>query len=102
MDKFKQLLITVLSKLKFLDSNQELDLEALMVWIFLFICAFRAMFANITLTLGHDIKWNIPDINLASTLPVLYSILSNSHRRYLDSKTNDKGADSGQSNQSNS
>lgn len=93
LTKFRQLFITVLSKLKFLDSNQELDLEALMVWIFLFICAFRAMFANITLTLGHDIKWNIPDINLASTLPVLYSILSNSHRRYLDSKTNNgKGA----------
>ena len=86
MDKFKQILVTILTKLQFLDSDQELDLEALMVWLFLFICAFRALFANVTLSIGPDFKWDIPDINLASTLPVLYSILSNSHRRYLSSK----------------
>ena len=84
---FQQIITTVLSKLRFLDSNQELDLEALMLWIFLFIVAFRALFANVTLKFGADFTWTIPDSNLALTLPMLYSLLSNSHRRYLDSKT---------------
>jgi hypothetical protein len=86
---------TILAKLRILDSkNLELDLEALTLWIFLFITAFRALFANLTLTIPPHIKWTINDINLAATLPMLYSLLSNSHRRYLDSK----GAKNGQPN----
>jgi hypothetical protein len=97
----KGIITTVLSKLQFLDSDQELDLEALLLWIFLGIVAFRAFFANLTLTIGPDIKWIIPDSNIATTLPMLYSLLSNSHRRYLDSKNKNLKGDStdGQSNQ---
>lgn len=84
---FKQIIVTILSKLRFLNSDQELDLEAVLLWVFLFIVAFRALFANITLSHGTDFKWVIPDSSIATTLPVLYSLLSNSHRRYLDSKT---------------
>ena len=83
---FKSIIVTILSKLQFLDSNQELSLEALMLWIFLFITAFRALFANLTLHLGTDISWTIPDINLAATAPILFSLLSTAHQNYLTSK----------------
>lgn len=84
---FKQIIVTILSKLRFLNSDEELDLEAVLLWVFLFIVAFRAFFANVTISYGADFKWVIPDSSIATTLPVLYSLLSNSHRRYLDSKT---------------
>lgn len=87
---FKKIIVTILSKLRFLNSNAELDLEALMLWIFLFIVAFRALFANVTLKYGADFSWVIPDSNIATSLPILFSLLSNSHRRYLDSKTEKK------------
>jgi hypothetical protein len=94
--KLPAFLQTILIKLQLLDpnDNMELDLEALMLWVFLFITAFRALFANLTITIGPSIKWTIPDINLAATLPMMYSLLSNSHKRYLQSKT---GATNGQS-----
>jgi hypothetical protein len=102
MNTLKQILLFLATKLRFLNSEQELDLEALVLWIFLGIIAFRTLFANLTLTLGPDIKWTIPDSCVATTLPMLYSLLSNSHRRYLDSKTNGKGATNDGTNQSNS
>lgn len=83
---FKQIIVTILSKLRFINSDAELDLEAVLLWVFLIIVAFRAFFANVTISYGADFKWIIPDSNIATTLPVLYSLLSNSHRRYLDSK----------------
>lgn len=82
----KSILVTILSKLKFLDSNAELNMEVLMLWIFMLITAFRALFANVTLTLGPDIKWTILDINLASTAPILFSLLSTAHQNYLAAK----------------
>ena len=82
--KFKQIIVTILNKLNFLNTDQSLSLEALLIWIFLFITAFRAMFCNLTLNLGHDIHWQIEDINLASTLPVLYGLLSQAHKNYLN------------------
>ena len=102
MNTLKQILLFILTKLRFLNTEQELDLEALVLWIFLGIVAFRAMFANLTLHIGHDISWTIPDSSIATTLPMLYSLLSNSHRRYLDSKNNSKGASNDGTNQSNS
>jgi hypothetical protein len=97
MVKLTRIIISILSKLRIVNSEEELDLEAFTVWIFLGITAFRALFAGATITLGHDFKFTVQDINLASTLPILYATLSNSHRRYLDSKTNNtKGDSSGQ------
>jgi len=84
---FKQIITTVLSKLQFLDSDGELSLETLMLWLFMFITAFRAMFANVTLTYGADFKWTIPDVPLAATLPILFSLLSTAHQNYLAAKT---------------
>lgn len=103
MDILKRILLFILTKLRFLNSEQELDLEALVLWIFLGIIAFRTLFANLTLHIGKDISWTIPDSCIATTLPMLYSLLSNSHRRYLDSKTNDsdKGASNDGTNKSN-
>lgn len=82
----KSFIVTILTKLNFLNSDQSLSLESLMIWIFLFITAFRAMFANLTLNLGNNIHWNVQDINLAATLPVLYGLLSQAHKNYLGSK----------------
>ena len=89
---------SILKKLRVFNAKDELDLECVIVYLFILICAFRALFAGVTLTI-HDIKWQIPDINLSATLPALYAMLSNSHRRYLDSKTLSKGdSNNGQQN----
>lgn len=84
---FKSIIVNILSKLRFINSDAELDLEAVLLWVFLFIVAFRALFANVTLKFGADFSWVVPDSSVSTTLPVLYSLLSNSHRRYLDSKS---------------
>lgn len=84
--KAQDIIKFVLVKFQLVDSEEnELDLEALMLWVFLLITAFRAFFANANITLGH-LNWTVPDSNIAVSLPVLYSLLSNSHRRYLKSK----------------
>lgn len=82
----KSFIVTILSKLKFLDSNSELNMEILMLWIFMFISAFRALFANLTLHITPNITWIIPDSGMATTLPILYSLLSTAHQNYLASK----------------
>ena len=98
MNNIKQLLATALSKLQFLNKDQTLNMEMLMLWVFLLITAFRALFANATLTIGHDIKWTIVDSNIATTLPMIYSLLGEGHKRYTNSKTQttDKGDSGGQ------
>lgn len=83
---FKSIIVTILTKLQFLDSDKELSLETLMLWIFLFITAFRATFANLTLHLSPQVSWTIPDVPLAATLPILFSLLSTAHQNYLASK----------------
>jgi hypothetical protein len=94
----KQIITTILSKLQFLNKDQSLNLEVLMIWVFLFITAFRALFAGVTLTIGKDIKWTILDSNIATSLPVLYSLLSQAHKNYLNLQFT-KGNSNGQSNQ---
>lgn len=84
----KSIIVTVLSKLKFLDSDNELNMEILMLWIFMFICAFRSLFASLTLHINPNVTWVIPDINLAATAPILFSLLSTAHQNYLAAKTN--------------
>jgi hypothetical protein len=87
VNNIKQLIITILSKLKFLDSQNALNLEVLIIWVFLFITAFRALFAGLTLTIPHfGIKWTILDINVSNVLPILFGLLAQSHKLYLDSK----------------
>lgn len=88
LNKLQSIVQTILQKLQLVDSEEnELDLEAAIVYIFLAICAFRALLAGATLTVNH-LTWNVPDINISATLPALYAILSNSHKRYLNSKGN--------------
>lgn len=96
-----KLLQTFLQKLRLIDDEYQVDLEAAIVYLFIAICAFRSLFASVTLTF-HDIKWTIPDMSAATSLPVLFSMLSNSHRRVLDSKdttliTNLKGTSNDES-----
>lgn len=83
---FKSIIVTVLSKLQFLDEDNDLVLENMMLWIFLLITAFRALFANVTISYGANFKWTIPDIPLAATLPILFSLLSTAHQNYLAAK----------------
>ena len=85
---FKSIIVTILTKLKFLNSDKELSMEMLLIWVFLLITAFRALFANVTITYGPDFKWTILDSNIGMTLPVLYGLLSQAHQNYLASKGN--------------
>lgn len=89
LSKLQSIIKTILVKLQLVDSiENELDLECLIVYVFLFICAYRALFAGSTLVI-HGLTMNVQDINISATLPALYAILSNSHKRYLNSKSDD-------------
>jgi len=86
LSKLQSIVKTILVKLQLVDSvENELDLEACIVYLFIAICAFRALLAGATLTVNH-LTWTVGDINISVTLPALYAMLSNSHKRYLNSK----------------
>lgn len=81
-------IVTILSKLKIVDSNKELKAEMILLWLFLIITVLRAAFANLTLTIGPNIKWTILDSQISTTLPILYSLLTSTFNNYIQ---NSKG-----------
>lgn len=77
---FQNLIKTVLDKLGFLSEDEKLSLTNVAVIIFVSITAFRCLFAGMTIHTGA-INWTVNQIDIASTLPMLFSLLNYSHKR---------------------
>lgn len=71
----KQTIIKFLSTLGVLNDDQKVSITNLAVYSFLFITAFKETFAGLTIT--NDLfKWKVESMDLASTLPLLFSLLN--------------------------
>lgn len=86
MTEFKKLLNDALSYLGFLNDDQKLSLTNVAVIVFISITAFRALFGGAMLTF-NDFKWTVQEIDLASTLPMLFALLNYGHKRIVSNKT---------------
>lgn len=80
MDKVQSLIKSILDKLNLLDYEERLSLSNVTVAVFVLICALRMAFGGSTLNIS-TFAWNIQTINVADTLPVLFSLLNYSHKR---------------------
>lgn len=82
MQSVQNLIKTILEKLNFLDHEQRLSLSNITVAVFVLISAIRMLFGGSTLQIG-GFSWSIQTIDIAGTLPVLYSLLNYSHKRQI-------------------
>ena len=80
MDKIQSIIKNILDKLNFLDFEGRLSLSNVTVAVFVLICALRMAFGGSTLNIS-TFAWNIQQIDTATTLPVLFSLLNYSHKR---------------------
>lgn len=92
MNEFKKLLNSALGYLGFLNDDQKLSLTNVAVIVFISITAFRALFGGALLTLS-EFKWTVQEIDLASTLPMLFALLNYGHKRIVGSKTQSEEKD---------
>jgi len=87
IQKLQDLLKTILTKLNFLDYQQQLSISNITVAVFVFIAAIRMAFGGSDLNLGFFI-WKIQVIDIGGTLPVFYSLLNYAHKRHINNQNN--------------
>ena len=83
MDKLKSFLLTF----GVLNENESVSITNLAVYLFLFITAFKAMFAGVVIDLKY-IDWKIESLDVSSTLPLLFSLINYGHKREQTIKFN--------------
>lgn len=88
MNKIKDILNQILTKLNFLSADNSVSITNLTVATFVFITAFRALFGGGELTVPY-FDWKIQNVDYAATLPLLFSLLNYSHKRHLNNKSAD-------------
>lgn len=71
MEKFKSFLQT----LGLLNEDQCVSITNLVVFVFLFITSFKALFAGVVIDCNY-FDWKIESLDLSSTLPLLFSLLN--------------------------
>lgn len=77
-----------LDKLSFLDDNERLSWSNLTVAVFVIITAFRSLFGGSDLVIAHLFDWKIQTVDMAATLPVLFSLANYAHKRNIRYKAN--------------
>lgn len=75
MNKIQSILNTILAKLNFLSSDNKVSITNLTVAVFVLITAFRALFGGGELVVPY-FDWKIAQIDYASVLPLLFSLLN--------------------------
>lgn len=73
----------LLDKLNFLSEDGRISITNITVMVFVIITAFRALFGGSTFLI-HGFNWNVQIIDVAGVLPVMFSLLSYSHKRYTN------------------
>jgi hypothetical protein len=82
IDQLKNLIKNSLDKLNFLDHEGKVSLTNITVALFVLIAAFRMLFGGSTFNVS-SFAWNVQTINIADTLPVMFSLLNYGHKRQL-------------------
>lgn len=76
----QQYIQKILNYVGFLNEQQQLSLTNITVLTFLFITAFKTLFAGSMITF-HYLTWNITALDLSETLPLLFGLLNYMHKR---------------------
>lgn len=87
MNSIVNFLNTALDKMGMLNDQAKLSLTNLAVMVFMIIVGFRSLFAGLVLHFGVNVVWTVAPIDIASTLPMLYSLLNYGHKRLVTSQT---------------
>lgn len=72
-------------KLNLTDSNGKISITNSTVFLFVAITAFKSIFAGLVITLPMAV-WKIESLDIAATLPLLFSLLNYSHKRMETNK----------------
>lgn len=88
MNKLEIVLKQSLDKMGFLSEDNRISITNLTVMVFVTITAIRALLGGSEMHLG-SFDWKIQQIDMAATLPMLFALLSYSHKRYVNSNNND-------------
>jgi hypothetical protein len=83
----KDIINNMLAKLNFLDAENRISLTNITVALFVAICAFRMAFGGSIMHWGTFI-YNIQNIDVSDTLPVMFSLLNYSHKRSVINNLN--------------
>lgn len=83
---FKGILKTILSKLNFLDAQENLSITNVIVMVFFLITAFRSLFGGSNIILGKFI-WQVQPIDISGTMPILFSLLNYAHKRSINNNS---------------
>ena len=75
-----------LTKIGLLNDNGKISLTNSIVYIFVFITGFRALFAGATIHL-YSITWSIQSLDFSSSLTLLFSLLNYHGKRMVNSNT---------------
>jgi len=76
-----------LKKLGLTNAENEISITNVVVLIFVLITAFRTLFGGLTIH-SDFINWKIESIDMASCLPLLFSLLNYGHKRLENNKFN--------------
>lgn len=94
---YQNLLKKILDSLGFLSEDEKISLTNVAVIIFVSITAFRCLFAGMIIKSGA-INWTVEQIDIASTLPMLFSLINYAHKRDQINKMNATQTDSDKEN----
>lgn len=70
----------LLKKLSIANEDGTISVTNVVVFIFVFITAFRSLFSGTVIDLGA-ITWKIEALDVSSTLPLLFGLLNYGHKR---------------------
>lgn len=89
---WQEMIKNALDKLGFLNDDEKISLTNVAVIIFVSITAFRCLFSGLAIHTAN-FNWTVEAIDIASTLPMLFSLLNYSHKRDQINKQNSQSDD---------
>lgn len=89
---WQSLVKKLLDNLGFLSADEKISLTNSAVIIFVTITAFRSLFAGMNIHIG-SVNWTVENIDMASTLPMLFALLNYGHKRLEINKQNNLSDD---------
>lgn len=72
----------ILSFLNITNEDRKISITNVLVLIFCTIVALRTAFAGLDINLGIAV-WHVKDLDLASVIPMLFSLLNYAHKRQV-------------------
>lgn len=85
--QWQNLLKKLLDNLGFLSADEKVSITNVAVIVFISITAFRSLFAGMNIHVG-DVNWTVENIDVAGTLPLLFSLLNYANKRIEINKMN--------------